>query len=95
MADRFKTKRNDRRLDVYDEILGDDNENPLREVHNKTQVERIYAQLNKLDELSQEIILLKFVEDLTYEQIGKVLNIQSDAVRKRASRAIKQIQGNV
>lgn len=92
VADWFKTKKQDRRLDVYDEILYDEAADPARHAQNNHQLERIYRVLDTLDDLSREIIILKYVEDLSFESIARIVNLQPDAVRQRASRAIKAVQ---
>jgi RNA polymerase sigma factor (sigma-70 family) len=92
VADWFKTKKQDRRLDVYDEMLYDEEADPARQAQNNHQLARIYTVLDTLDDLSREIIILKYVEDLSFESIARIVNLQPDAVRQRASRAIKTVQ---
>lgn len=92
VADWFKTKKQDRRLDVYDEILHDESADPARVTQMNHQLERIYTVLDTLDDLSREIIILKYVEDMSFEAIARIVNTQPDAVRQRASRAIKKVQ---
>lgn len=91
-ADYFKTKKHDQRLDGLDEILKDTALDPLQQAHNTTQLQRIYKALDRLDELSKEIVLLKYVEGLSFEDIARITKVQPDTVRQRASRAIKAVQ---
>ena len=92
VADWFKTKKNNSRLDVYSEILADSGADPARHTQDNYQLERIYSVLDTLDDLSREIIILKYVEDLSFETIARIMSMQADTIRQRASRAIKKVQ---
>jgi RNA polymerase sigma factor (sigma-70 family) len=45
-----------------------------------------------LDEISKEIISLKYIEDKSYEEISEILWISQDLVRQRCSRALKALK---
>ena len=46
----------------------------------------------ELDEMSKEIISLKFIEDKSYAEISTILWISQDLVRQRCSRALKALK---
>lgn len=92
VADYFKTKKQTQRLDGLEDILRDNALDPLQQAQQNSQLNRIYAVLDKLDDISKEIVLLRYVEDLAFEEIGQIVWLQPDAVRQRASRAIKKVQ---
>lgn len=92
VIDYFKTKKQTQRLDWLEDMLQDADPDPLMQAQNNAQISRIYAALDQFDELSKEIIILRYVEDLSFEEIAQVTWLQGDAVRQRASRAIKKIQ---
>gem|GEM_PF-5090312 len=72
VADYFKTKKHTQRLDGLEEILKDSGLDPLQEAQKTTQLKRIYAVLDQLDELSKEIVLFRYVEDLPFEEIATI-----------------------
>jgi DNA-directed RNA polymerase specialized sigma24 family protein len=37
-------------------------------------------------------VILRYVEDLSFDEIAKITWLQGDAVRQRAGRAIKKVQ---
>jgi RNA polymerase sigma factor (sigma-70 family) len=45
-----------------------------------------------LDELSKEIVFLRFIEDKSYTEIEEQLEISQDAIRQRISRALKKLK---
>lgn len=53
--------------------------------------EKIQLALEKLDEKYWDPIILKFIEELSYEEISQMLGISQDAVRQRISRWLKKV----
>lgn len=53
---------------------------------------QIKSAMKKLDEVSSEIIFLKFIEERKNDEICKMLWISQDNVRQRLSRAIKKLK---
>jgi RNA polymerase sigma-70 factor (ECF subfamily) len=54
--------------------------------------EHIQQAMKQLEETSQEIIFLKFIEEKTYPEIAEMLHISQDTTRQRCSRALKQLK---
>ena len=54
--------------------------------------EQIQQSMIKLDDLNQEIIFLKFIEEKSYSEIAKILHISQESARQRCSRALKQLK---
>lgn len=54
--------------------------------------ERITWALQQLDELTAEIIHLKYIEEQSYEEIQKTLGISLDTIRQRLSRGLKKVK---
>lgn len=92
VADYFKTKKYTVRLDGLEDMLQDTALDPLQQTQQLTQLQRIYTVLDQLDDISKEIVILRYVEDLSFDEIGKITWLQGDAIRPRASRAIKNVQ---
>ena len=54
--------------------------------------EQIQQAMTELDEVSQEVIFLKFIEEKEYPEIADILQISQDSTRQRCSRALKQLK---
>ncbi|MEY3197677.1 MAG: hypothetical protein RL023_304 [Candidatus Parcubacteria bacterium] len=54
--------------------------------------ERITTALEQLDEITAEIIHLKYIEEQSYEEIQKILGISLDTIRQRLSRGLKKMK---
>jgi len=59
---------------------------------NEYTFEQIQRAIIELDELSKEIISLKFIEEKSYKEISEILWISQDLVRQRCSRALKALK---
>lgn len=61
-------------------------------VEKKVQVEQILDKVRQLPEEQQQVILLRFVEDMSHKEISYVLGKREDAVRAQLSRALKALR---
>lgn len=52
----------------------------------------IWHQVNELENKYRDIILLRYLKDLSYKEIAKVLKITESLARKRHERAIKKLE---
>lgn len=66
---KIKTVSIDDTLENY--LSYDDIENT---VLSKSENVQLYRQISKLDDLSKQVVLLRINDDLTFKQIGKILN---------------------
>lgn len=64
-------------------------ENPQNLIDQKSTAQAIYKSLENLTEEQQEVIILKFINDLTTAEIATVLDKKEDAVRQLQCRALK------
>lgn len=91
------------KLDEYASLWKDNDINDLvsqeSESLNILQSDYEYSLINKeiknLDDLSKEIIHLKYVEELSNKEISTILWISIDNVRQRASRAINKLKSKL
>jgi RNA polymerase sigma-70 factor (ECF subfamily) len=58
----------------------------------REQAERVGLAVAKLEENDREILLMRHVEDLPYEEIACLLDIEPTAARKRYGRALIRLQ---
>lgn len=56
------------------------------------QREQIQEAMQQLPEADQEIIFLKYIQDLSYDQIANIVNYPEATCRKRASRAMQNLK---
>ena len=54
--------------------------------------EQIQQAMKQLDDATQEVIFLKFIEEKEYIEIADILQISQDSARQRCSRALKQLK---
>ncbi len=76
-----------------DRLVSDDDVTELMETNFKK--EKIQQAIAELPESEGEVFYLKFVEQKTNEEIQAIVNISSDAVRQRLSRAVKRLKKNL
>ncbi len=55
--------------------------------------EREVEILNSLSAHQRQIVEMRFIDDLTYEEISEALNKSQDSIRQTISRAFKKIRG--
>lgn len=61
-------------------------------LNNEYTFDQIQQAMFELDEISKEIISLKFIEEKSYWEISGILWISQDLVRQRCSRALKSLK---
>lgn len=74
------------------EAITDEREAIEDTVLNKLEIERIRQSLGLLTEDQQEVIVLKFIDDVSTREIATILGKREDAVRALQSRAIKELK---
>ena len=78
--------------DVTFEDSLEDEEDFTQILDNEYTYEKIQQAMYELDEMSKEIISLKYIEDKSYGEIAGILWISQDLVRQRCSRALKALK---
>jgi len=53
-------------------MLQDTALDPLQQAQHVSQLNRIYTVLDQLDDVSKEIVILRYVEDLSFDEIAKI-----------------------
>jgi len=65
---------------------------PSQHLQSREVAERVSRAVGRLAEADREILLLRHAEDLPFEEIGCLLDIESAAARKRFGRALIRLQ---
>ncbi len=79
--------------DIISKLMVD--EDLTTQFSNAEQKQYIINTLNTLDEKYKEILLLRFFEDKSYEEIADILKIPAGTVAVRINRAKKQLQKRI
>ena len=56
------------------------------------EIERVRQAMKKLTEEQQEVLTLKFINDMSYKEIAKILGKREDAVRAMQYRALQALR---
>jgi len=78
--------------DISFEDSLEDEEDFTQILDNEYTLDQIRLAILELDEMSKEVISLKFVEEKSYGEISQILWISQDLVRQRCSRALKALK---
>jgi len=70
-------------------------EDPAAVIQNKEQVELILKAIDKLDEDQRAVVVLRDIENMEYNEIAKVLQVELGTVKSRISRARANLRENL
>lgn len=68
------------------------NEYVVADEKSENENEELWLEISKLPNKLKEVIILSYINDLTYFEISKTLKLSEVAVRKRHERAIKKLK---
>ncbi len=85
-------KKKESSLDVIQEAGIDFAGEGREDVEQAAQMNEVLAIINQLDEASRDVILLRYVEGWTPQQIAELNGESANAVSVRLNRAIKKVQ---
>lgn len=78
-------------IDEIEDFSKDDNS--LEEKVFKTlESEKLIEQIEKLEEIEKQLLYFRYVENLSYKKIGKLLNISENSANKRNQRIIQKLK---
>lgn len=66
--------------------------NPRFQLESSINVERLYAALKKLSHSVEQAIILRFINDLNYSEIAKIMNKTEGSIRVLIHRGLKQLK---
>ncbi|PLX20869.1 RNA polymerase subunit sigma-24 [Candidatus Parcubacteria bacterium] len=67
----------------------------LEKINTKIEAEELFSEIDKLDSYSKEVIILKYVDELSTKEIAELLEKEVNAVRVQLSRAIAKLKEQV
>ena len=68
---------------------------PVEKLARREMQLRVAAAVDSLDELNREIVVMRNVEGLTFEDIAQVLDLQAATVRQRYGRALIKLRSKL
>ena len=77
--------------ELTDEIKDNNFKDPADMVVSKENIERMAKVIFSLDSKYKDVFMLKYAHGMTTEEIAKIFDINTDAVRKRLQRAREKI----
>lgn len=80
----FNGKKINEAFDLHFSVESTDSNNISDE-----QIKKLQKEIQKLDSKKRELLFLKFNSGLTYKEIGKLLDLNPDAVKKQVYRLLK------
>ena len=88
----YRDKKNTVSLDAIDVEQKDDKDYVAQAVHLMHCREVAAEAIKRLDERSQKIIMLRFFEEKSHDEIAEIMNLTTGNVRVIQSRALKQME---
>ena len=76
-------------------IVAPDEQSPHQQAAHRQLLARVRAALDKLDTRDVTILGLHFIEDLTYQEIGKTMSITPSRVCQLLWRAVERLRGHL
>lgn len=83
-------KKKELHISEYLEI--ETNEDLYKELERKNNAETVREILSKLDETEQQIIILRYFEEMDTKEIANILNINDGAIRVRLHRTMEKMK---
>jgi RNA polymerase sigma-70 factor (ECF subfamily) len=93
VRDRWRTRKEEVHFDEESPHLPLSKQDPAREAEAREIGERVQAALISLPHACREVFLLRYVEEMPYEEISETLGISVPAARVTAHRARKMLRG--
>lgn len=87
----FHRKRGRRQLDEINENLSDDNPLPEERMLEKQEHSHLREALSQLSDDDQQLLILRFVERKSHEDVAKITGKNSAAIRTAQHRALKKL----
>lgn len=65
---------------------------PLSQAVRQSEIEQLFSLLNDLNEKEQTLISLRFMAELSYREIGQIMDCKEDTARKSVSRLLDRLK---
>ena len=92
LKDYFRKQKKHTSLSVEEYIEDEDQDSLLDMLQQDFQLEQIQDAMEELQEVDQEVLFFRYIEEKSYEEIADLLGISQDALRKRVSRSLTKLK---
>lgn len=92
VIDYYRTKKETLNIDDFAESLASEAPGPKSNLEKKLVKDTLQMALNKLEEPYREILVLRYFEDLDYQEIAKLVDKNENAVRVINFRGLKKLK---
>lgn len=75
--------------------IPDEENDPRTPSQQREAIEQVYENLQKLDPQSREIVTMRYLSELDYEDIAKVTGKKEATIRQVVSRSLKALRENI
>ena len=72
-------------------LISDTSQNPHQDVIESEEIRTLYKNLKKLPEKYQEVLVLRYIENLSSKEISQIINKSDVATRKMLSRSVSAL----
>lgn len=79
-------------IESFDNVQDEQSNNPEDEYIKSTEIQKMSALLLHLSEEERHLVYLRYVDDMGYEDIGKLLEIPGETAKKRGQRVLKKLR---
>lgn len=74
--------------------IADDGNDPQHPSRQRETTETVYRALQDLEEDYREVLMLRYIAELSYEEMANILNKSQEAIRQMVSRGLKELRKN-
>jgi RNA polymerase sigma-70 factor (ECF subfamily) len=93
VIDYYRTKKTTLDIDVIpEEIVGIAEQDSQQDAENTLQLEKVYRALQQLSEEQKEVLILRFIQELSYDEVAEIMDKSPGTVRVLQHRGIKRLQ---
>lgn len=92
VIDFYRTRKHHETIETLPEEILSESPGTDRILDQNVEIEKIKAALQKLEGDQQNVLLMKFVDDLSNKEIAQILNKSEGAIRVIQHRALKQLK---
>lgn len=83
-------KKKEFSLEYYEDIETD--EDHVAELERKDNIEMLKRVLAKLNEVDRQIVILRYFEEMSHQEVAKIIGIKEGALRVRTMRLLEKIK---
>ncbi len=92
VIDFYRSRKQNIQLEEIENIIGDDLLNSENSLDLKIKIEKLMQAIKELKPEYQDVIIMRFVDDLSVKEVAEALNKSEGAIKLMQHRAIKKLK---